>query len=86
MEIIKGKCGTDCNTCQFKEKFNCDGCVKQGGKIFWGEGDIYKCAAEKIFEHCGKCTQLPCAELTRFINEGHNTNRLNNLNKWKEQD
>ncbi len=37
MSIINGKCGTDCNTCQFKEKFNCGGCDKQEGKIFWGE-------------------------------------------------
>ena len=86
LNIIKGKCGTDCNTCQFKEQFNCGGCVKQNGEIFWGECDIFKCASEKGFNHCGECPKLPCAELTAFIENGHNPERLSNLNKWKNED
>ena len=86
MNIIKGKCGTDCNACQFKEPFNCGGCDKQNGQIFWGECDIFKCASDKGFDHCGKCPKLPCTELTEFIENGHNPNRLSNLIKWKNED
>lgn len=85
MNTIKGKCGTDCNTCQFKEKFNCVGCDKQDGKIFWGECDIYKCATAKGFKHCGECKELPCKDLTEFIENGHTPDRLANLNKWKNE-
>lgn len=85
MCTIRGKCGTDCTTCRFKDKFNCDGCVKQGGKIFWGECDIYNCAASKGLEHCGNCKDLPCKELIEFIENGHNPDRLTNLNKWKNE-
>ena len=86
MEIVKGKCGTDCNTCRFKEKFNCGGCAEQKGKIFWGECDIYKCAAEKNFKHCGECPELPCKSLMDFIENRHNPNRLANLNVWKNEE
>ena len=83
--IIKRRCGTVCNTCQFKEKFNCGGCDKQNGKIFWGECDIFKCAFAKGFKHCGECKELPCKDLTEFIENGHNPDRLTNLNKWKNE-
>ena len=83
MEIIKGKCGTDCSTCAFKEQFSCEGCIKQEGKIFWGECDIHKCATQKGFRHCGECKELPCKELTEFIENGHNPDRLSNLRKWR---
>ena len=85
MSIIKGKCGTDCNTCKFKEKFNCGGCDKQEGKIFWGECDVYKCATSKGFQHCGECNKLPCKDLTEFIENGHNPDRLSNLKQWRNE-
>ena len=86
LNIIKGKCGTDCNACQFKEEFNCGGCDKQKGKIFWGECDIFKCSFDKGFEHCGQCKELPCKELMDFIENGHNPERLTNLNRWKNEE
>ena len=86
MNVIKGKCGTDCNTCQFKEAFNCGGCDKQNGTIFWGGCDIFKCASGKGLAHCGECPHLPCDELKEFIENGHNSDRLSNLNKWKNED
>ncbi|MBO5253331.1 MAG: DUF3795 domain-containing protein [Clostridia bacterium] len=85
MEIIKGKCGTDCSTCSFKDKFSCKGCLEQKGKIFWGECDIYSCASGKEYAHCGMCDQMPCAKLTEFIENGHNPDRLSNLKKWRAQ-
>ena len=60
--------------------------MEQEGKIFWGECDIYKCAATKGFKHCGEYKELPCQELTTFIENGHNPDRLSNLNKWKEEE
>ncbi len=84
-EIMKGKCGTDCNMCSFKEKFHCKGCNEQDGKIFWGECDIYKCATASNFQHCGECEKLPCKDLIEYINNGHNPDRLSNLNKWKNE-
>ena len=84
-DIIKGKCGTDCTTCSFKEKMNCKGCIEMDGNLFWGECDIHKCAKNKGFEHCGMCDTLPCGELTHYIETGHNPNRLKNLKKWKEE-
>ena len=84
--VIKGKCGTDCSVCQFKDKFHCSGCHNQNGKIFWGECDIYQCAASKGFQHCGQCKELPCQNLTKFIANGHNPNRMANLLKWKDED
>ena len=81
VDIIKGKCGTDCATCSFKEKTNCKGCLEMDGILFWGECDIYKCAKHKGFEHCGMCDKLPCGELTHYIETGHNPNRLKNRDK-----
>ncbi|MBP3636418.1 MAG: DUF3795 domain-containing protein [Clostridia bacterium] len=85
MAEIKGKCGTDCNKCSFREKFNCGGCLAQQGKIFWGECDIYKCATNKGCQHCGQCHELPCENLLEFIRNGHNPDRLTNLNRWKNE-
>ena len=85
MSVMRGKCGTDCNACQFKEKFKCGGCSKQEGTVFWGECDIYKCASAKGYQHCGVCSQLPCKTLTEFIENGHNPDRLSNLHKWRNE-
>ncbi|MBE6930610.1 MAG: DUF3795 domain-containing protein [Ruminococcaceae bacterium] len=82
---MRGKCGTDCMTCRFREKSGCSGCSRQNGKIFWGECDIFRCAAQKGFKHCGECSELPCRELTAFIENGHNPDRLKNLQKWKDE-
>ena len=83
MPTIKGKCGTDCSGCQFREKFHCKGCTEQEGKIFWGDCSIYQCAAGNGFSHCGMCPKLPCAELTSFMEKGHNPHRMANLLLWK---
>lgn len=86
MNPIKGKCGTDCTACQFKEKFHCNGCPAQEGHIFWGDCSIYQCATAKGLPHCGKCPELPCSELTSFIENGHNPHRIANLLQWKEEE
>lgn len=86
MDIIKGKCGTDCVGCGFREKFSCSGCIEQNGKVFWGECDIFKCADDKWLAHCGKCGELPCGKLTEFIENGHNPDRMKNLLQWKNEE
>ena len=85
MGAIKGKCGTDCAACRFKEQYGCGGCERQAGKVFWGICDIFRCAAAKGFRHCGECKELPCKELTGFIENGHNPHRLDNLRKWRNE-
>lgn len=85
MNPVKGKCGTDCNTCSFRERFHCGGCPVQQGAIFWGECTVYRCAAQKGLAHCGTCSQCPCGELARMIENGHNPDRLSNLMKWKNE-
>lgn len=85
MNEIRGHCGTLCNECSYKEKFDCKGCIEMKGKLFWGECDIYNCSNKKGFKHCGYCSQLPCENLKNYIKNGHNTNRMSNLLKWKDE-
>lgn len=85
MWTYRGKCGTDCRACRFREKSGCAGCNGQEGKVFWGECDIYRCAAAKGFAHCGECSELPCGALLEMIENGHNPDRLPNLRKWREE-
>lgn len=85
MHELSGKCGTDCETCQFRVQFGCRGCSAQAGKIFWGACDIYRCAAEKGLAHCGACEAFPCDELTALIENGHNPKRLDNLKAWRNE-
>ncbi len=86
MTVIKGKCGTDCGQCGFKEKMNCKGCLEVDGKPFWGECDIYRCASENGLAHCGQCAKLPCEELREYIRTGHNPHRMDNLLKWRDEE
>jgi len=85
MTEIKGKCGTDCNTCGFRERVHCSGCPTQAGKVFWGECDTFHCAASRNLEHCGECNELPCKDLLELIENGHNPVRMTNLLRWKEE-
>lgn len=59
--------------------------MEQEGKIFWGGCNICKCDATKglgIVENAKSFL----ARLTTFIENGHNPDRLSNLNKWKEEE
>ena len=83
MDIVKGKCGTYCNECSYREKFNCKGCNEMNGHPFWGDCDIYTCCSEKNLEHCGCCSELPCQTLKDYIKNGENPDRLKNLKEWR---
>jgi hypothetical protein len=69
-------CGIDCDiACIECNKNNeeffenpCKGCNEVKGKLFWTQYlgldtcPIYNCCVhEKQLDHCGKCTELPCA-------------------------
>lgn len=71
-------CGINCDTCKYKEEQNCKGCKLSEGKIFWGECELYKCSAEKKYEHCGKCSDFPCAKLKEWASR-ENPERIDNL-------
>lgn len=66
-----GPCGTDCAQCGYYLR-ECAGCAEIRGKVFWlsytGEPvcDIYDCCInQKKLNHCGGCSQLPCARYER---------------------
>jgi len=59
-------CGIDCDACKFKEEKGCLGCHVLRGKPFWGECDLYACAAEKSLPHCGKCKDFACDMLKEW--------------------
>ncbi|MGN1116993.1 MAG: DUF3795 domain-containing protein [Acutalibacteraceae bacterium] len=73
-------CGIDCDACRFKTEKNCPGCKKLGGKVFWGECELYKCNKQKGQEHCGKCKQFPCDKLKEWASS-ENPERIDNLRK-----
>ena len=86
MSNIRTRCGADCHTCRFKEKFHCAGCVQQAGKVFWGECDLFRCTQHKGCSHCGQCEGFPCHMLLDAIKNGHNPNRLATLQAWRSEE
>lgn len=73
-------CGIDCDACKFKAEKNCKGCRENNGKIFWGECELYQCNHQKEQEHCGNCSQFPCAKLKEWA-ASENPERIDNLRK-----
>jgi len=59
-------CGLKCSTCEFKEKFNCGGCIASGGKPFHGKCDVADCAISKGVRFCGECRNFPCEILKKY--------------------
>jgi hypothetical protein len=83
-----GRCGIDCNDCEYRAPMNCPGCVCSEGKPFWGECSVAKCSADKGHEHCGKCQEFPCEMLNKFAydpDQGDNGKRISNLREWNEK-
>jgi hypothetical protein len=71
-------CGIYCNKCKYKFKNECNGCMVNKGKIFWGECDLYKCCMYKKLCNCGECDIFPCDKLKEWaLNE--NPERIQNL-------
>lgn len=59
------RCGLDCSEC-YAYPHDCTGCKEVDGKPFWTKEvgveqcQLYGCSAEKSFQHCGDCKELPC--------------------------
>jgi len=84
---MMGYCGTYCETCDWKEKFNCPGCKACVSKVFWGTCEISVCAIDKGYAHCGECPEVPCSKLIDAYNDaehGDDGERLTNLRCWAE--
>ncbi len=80
-------CGTYCETCDWKEEFNCPGCKGCEGKVFWGTCKIAMCAINKGIDHCGECSEVPCSKLIDAYNSkdhGDDGERLTNLKCWAD--
>jgi len=81
-EKLSARCGINCIECKYREKFNCKGCIEQGGQLFWGTCDLAKCCIKKELDHCGKCPDFVCDTLHDYSyseSEGDNGKRIENL-------
>lgn len=79
-------CGTYCETCDWKERMNCNGCKLEQGHPFWGSCSVALCAIGHSYDHCGQCKQIPCEGLSAAFNNpehGDTGERLTNLLCWK---
>lgn len=86
---MMGACGSYCDTCEWKEKTGCPGCVACKGKPFWGNCAIAACSIEKGHAHCGHCGTLPCPNLQAAFDSkehGDHGERLINLRNWAKGD
>ena len=63
---IQSRCGLLCNFCDFKEPYNCGGCIETNGHPFHGECPVAKCCQDKGHAHCGQCAEMPCAQLNAY--------------------
>ncbi len=57
-------CGEYCGFClHYRKEKNpsCSGCGNHKGHPFWGECKLHTCVMEHKIEHCGLCTDFPCA-------------------------
>ncbi len=63
-------CGGDCAGCEYFQKKECDGCIKNGGKCvkMWESGcPICKCCEEHHVLFCGLCGEFPCEWLKNTL-------------------
>lgn len=60
-------CGVDCSKCT--QKGNCQGCVASNGHPFHGDCVIALCCQNKGYEHCDKCSDIPCKLKEKLIGE-----------------
>ena len=71
-------CGLDCDACAIGKEKDCPGCHATKGNPFWGDCDLYACAAEKTLTHCGKCGKFPCDMLREWASQ-EGVERIDNL-------
>lgn len=56
---VQSRCGFLCNFCDYREEYNCGGCIETNGHPFHGECPVAKCCQDKGYIHCGQCDNLP---------------------------
>jgi len=85
---VMGRCGIDCEKCQYREPRNCPGCHATDGTLYWGECDVAKCCIGRDLEHCGQCQEFPCKTLNDYAcdpTHGDQGRRIANLREWNEK-
>lgn len=64
----QSRCGINCDTCNYKDSMNCQGCIKIENP-FWADDKgcpVKQCCENKSLLHCGLCGEFPCDMLTGF--------------------
>ena len=87
-DSLMKRCGGNCETCSYREKTGCPGCLTAEGKAFWGECALATCCIAKGPEHCGQCKDFPCATLNEYSyssEHGDNGKRIRILEEWNEK-
>jgi hypothetical protein len=86
-DSFMGRCGIDCEACEYRTQMGCLGCPAAEGKLFWGECEVAKCCIAKGHDHCGQCQEFPSARLNALAHDpehGDNGQRILNLRAWNE--
>jgi hypothetical protein len=82
--MIESRCGIICSQCEYREKFNCGGCVNIQNP-FWGECSVKACCESKKLDNCGMCSNFPCELLKQFAydkEQGDNGARIEQCKCW----
>ena len=77
-------CGLKCSDCEFREKFNCKGCIASGGKPFHGKCEVADCAIAKNKRYCGECENFPCDILKKYSFDKENGDNGARIEHCKE--
>ena len=84
-----GRCGVDCEACDYRVKTGCPGCPATDGKPFWGECELAMCSISKGLDHCGQCPDIPCDKLKEWSYDpgehGDNGERIRNAEAWNKK-
>ncbi len=59
-------CGLSCAECEYREEFQCGGCVATQGHPFYGECELARCAQKNRVDFCGECKNFCCELLHRY--------------------
>lgn len=78
-------CGLECDTCEYREKCHCGGCIATGGKPFHGKCDVANCAVSKGVRFCGECADFPCETLKRYSYDAEQGDNGARIEHCKEQ-
>ena len=83
--MSESRCGLLCSKCEYKGQVNCAGCTNIE-RPFWGEScPVKSCCESKGKEHCGLCSEFPCALLNGFAydeKQGDNGKRIEQCKAW----